>query len=129
VSPSNAPWDEWLPCISLLQVQNQPQQDLLLGALLTPFDTSRYEANEADRATREVLLLAPPNLYCDGMFIRPPLRSHDTQTREGLPHSSQVMIIHMRDLKVPHLERAKPVGYICSRAPQVGSAQYYATFV
>jgi hypothetical protein len=129
VSPSNAPWDEWLPCISLLRVQNQLQEDLLLGVHLTSFDTSRYEANETDRATREVLLLEPPNLYCDGMFIHPPLRLHDMLTQEGLPHSSQVMIIHMCDLKAPHLERAKPVGYIRLHAPQVGSDQYYANFV
>jgi hypothetical protein len=82
-----------------------------------------------DRATREVLLLEPPNLYCDGMFIHPPLRLHDMLTQEGLPHSSQVMIIHMCDLKTPHLERVKPVGYIRLHAPQVGSTQYYANFV
>jgi hypothetical protein len=48
---------------------------------------------------------------------------------EGFLLSSRLMIIHMHDLKTPRLGRAKQMGDVRSRAPQVGSVQHYVTFV
>jgi hypothetical protein len=88
-SPFNAPWEEGLPGLPLMW--NRPRQDTRSGALSAPFDARRYKVHAADGA--------PPDIYSDERFIRPPLPLHNTFTSEDLPLSSQVMIICMHDLK------------------------------
>jgi hypothetical protein len=64
-------------------------------------DTRRYEANVVGGALVKVLLQTLPDLYSDGMYVRPPLYMHDKLTSENFPLSCQVMIICMYDLKMP----------------------------